>query len=271
MGANSKIEWCDHTFNPWWGCQRVSPGCEHCYAEAFDKRMGGDHWGPAATRKIASDAYWKQPHAWNRKAATGIRTRVFCASMADVFEDRPELAAPRGRLWQLISDTPHLEWLLLTKRPENADRLWARATQRVTAQVWAGNVWLGVTVEDQQRADERIPHLLCAPAEHRFLSCEPLLGPINLDRWCFKRRGVIDDLIFGSAIDWVIVGGESGSDARPMRPEWARAIRDQCANAGTPFFFKQWGEWATRGNILARVGKRSAGHTLDGVVWQQLP
>ena len=130
MGAESKIEWTDHTFNPWWGCEKVSPGCAHCYADAFAKRLGHGTtrpklWGPGSERKVASEAMWREPIKWNRSAEkAGKRARVFCASMADVFEDRPDLLVPRARLFRLVAATPHLDWLLLTKRPENAARLW---------------------------------------------------------------------------------------------------------------------------------------------------
>lgn len=239
MGQNSTIEWTDHTFNPWEGCQIVSPGCAHCYAAARDRRLhGGAHWKHGGPRLFHSDAYWREPLKWDRAAAVeGVRRRVFCASLADVFEDRADLVAPRARLFALIRETPHIDWLLLTKRPENAARLWGEAHRadpvcHGIGIPWPHNVWLGTTVEDQQRADERIPHLLAVPAVVRFLSCEPLLGPVDLDRW-----------IGPQLLHWVIAGGESGRGARPMHPAWARSLRDQCTAAGVAFFFKQWGEW----------------------------
>lgn len=246
MGSTTAISWTDHTFNPWWGCQRVSPGCEHCYAEAFAKRVGSKVWGKAAPRRFFGDKHWAEPLRWNRAAeAAGQRRRVFCASMADVFEDRPDLNAPRARLFNLIDSTPWLDWQLLTKRPENVahlvPELWRRGG-------WPPNVWLGTTVEDQRRAEERIPRLLDHPAAVRFLSCEPLLGAVDLTRE-------------PTHIDWVIVGGESGPKHRPLDLGAARSLRDQCVSAGVPFFFKQ-------------VGGRTpttGGDQLDGETWKQFP
>lgn len=271
---DSKIEWTHHTFNPWWGCQRVSPGCEHCYAEALAKRTGRVKWGPGQARVGASEKMWREPLKWGAAAqAAGERCRVFCASMADVFEDLPELVPLRARLFALVRETPALDWLLLTKRPENAHRLWNQAQYDSfngadsLGQTWSPNVWLGTTVEDQRRAEERIPHLLDVPARVRFLSCEPLLGPIDLDKVVLNEPRV-------GRVDWVICGGESGPGARPMHPDWARSLRDQCASAGVPFFFKQWGEWAPAIDApfeLQRWGKRAAGRLLDGQAHDALP
>lgn len=244
---NSHIEWTDHSFNPWIGCQRVSPGCVNCYAETRDNRFhGGDHWGPRGTREITSDANWRKPISWNKKAAAaGVPAKVFCASLADVFEDRPELHAPRARLFCLIQETPWLIWQLLTKRPEN---VMAMVPENWQAGL-PSNVWIGTSVEDQRRADERIPHLLKIPADVRFLSCEPLLGPVDFTPPEFRGTNVnkhdwLQDL------DWVIVGGESGPNARPMHPDWARGIRDACRYRtdmgrpwSLPFLFKQWGAY----------------------------
>lgn len=227
---DSKIAWTHHTFNPWIGCQRVSPGCEHCYAEAQDERWrpGKTRWGPKAERTRTSPSYWKQPIAWNRAAENaGDRHRVFCASLADVFEDRPELAPWRRELFDVIDRTPSLDWLLLTKRPENIDRLWPDGLPPPSVRGWP-NVWLGTTVEDQRRAEERIPELIKVPAAVRFLSCEPLLGPLDLDQWMDEDRlGFVN-----SEIDWVIIGGESGHYAREFRVEWARDLIWQCRNGG---------------------------------------
>ena len=246
MGENSAIEWTHHTFNPWWGCTRVSPGCEHCYAETFARRFGVT-WGVQAERRMFGEKHWREPLKWNdRAAARGERDRVFCASMADVFEDRPDLALARARLGRLIEQTRALDWLLLTKRPENMLRLGAELGWRAE---WPINVWAGCTVEDQRRADQRIPELVKVPSAVRFLSCEPLLGPVEL---C------------GLAIDhvhWVIVGGESGPGARPMREEWALSLRDQCTRAGIAFHFKQWGG----------VLKKTTGRLLEGVTWDEVP
>ena len=190
MGANSKIEWTTHTFNPWRGCQKVSAGCANSYAEAFSRRNPAvlGQWGPDGVRVIAKDSYWQQPLKWDRQAAAagGPRPRVFCASLADVFERRPELVEPRGRLFRLIDATPHLDWLILTKRPENIVGMMPAYFPNYLAEAGAmnqeavrENVWLGTSVEDQAAADERIPELLKMPARVVFLSCEPLLGPVD--------------------------------------------------------------------------------------------
>lgn len=231
MGQDSKIEWTHHTFNPWWGCVKVSDGCTHCYAESFSKRYGHKIWGVDAERRFFGDKHWNEPLKWNREAEkAGERRRVFCASMADVFENRHDLHEPRARLFSLIKDTPMLDWLLLTKRPKNILDL--------LPQSWASlpnNIWLGTTCENQEQADKRIPELLAVPAAIRFLSCEPLLGPVDLFAVSKDPFGGIP------GIDWVIVGGESGHGARTMAEMWARDLRDQCLNAGVPFFMKQMG------------------------------
>lgn len=314
MGKNSAIEWTDHTFNPWIGCAKVSVGCTNCYAETLmDTRFGRVQWGVNGTRSVTSPANWRQPLKWNREAgATGTRRRVFCASLADVFDDRPELEPWRIDLFKLIEATTHLDWLLLTKRPENVMRLISLAQEQAGVVVgpgvwlaWTG-CWIGVSVENQEQADKRIPHLLDIPARGRFLSMEPLLGPVDLAEgghgWLF-----VDELANGqrTGIHWVIVGGESGHNARPMHPEWARSIRDQCQAASVPFFFKQWGEYleaneainvlgddhpifrdcapskierraggqlTTLDNLtMVRVGKHAAGRLLDGHEWNEFP
>lgn len=233
MGANSKIAWTHHTFNPWWGCVRVSPGCEHCYAETFSKRVGLKVWGAQAPRRFFGDKHWAEPIAWNRKAEqAGARRRVFCASMADVFEvaKDPEvhrqLVDARGRLFQLIEKTPHLDWLLLTKRPENIAALvpWGGELGP-----WPTNVWLGTTTEDQQRYDERWPIIAKIPASVRFLSHEPGLGPLR---------------IHGDVVpNWVITGGESGPKARPYNLQWALSVVTQCRALGITPFVKQLGAY----------------------------
>jgi protein gp37 len=241
MGETTAISWTDHTFNPWWGCERVSPGCQNCYAEAFAKRTGNAVWGKNADRRRFGDKYWNEPVKWNRQAeAAGVQRLVFCASMADVFEARADHAEDRARLWALIEATPHLTWQLLTKRPENVVGLVpARWMQQGSGfpgddiyDLWPHNVWIGTTVEDQQRANERLPKLLALPAPVRFLSCEPLLGPVDLSPW----------LNIGfNAPEWVIVGGESGPKHRPLNLDHARGLRDQCAAACVPLLFKQVG------------------------------
>ena len=222
MGKNSRIEWTDHTFNPWWGCTKVSEACKNCYAEAWSKRVGQKVWGPKAERRFFGERHWLEPIKWNADAiATNSRRRVFCASMADVFEDRDSLGLWRSKLWELIEITPQLDWLLLTKRPELVARLtrWGDS--------WPRNVWLGTTVENQEAADSRLPHLAAIPAAVRFISAEPLMGPVNIRPW------------LGTVIDWVITGGESGPKARPSSPSWFRDLLGQCMTADVPFHFKQ--------------------------------
>jgi protein gp37 len=256
MGENSNIEWCDHSFNPWEGCQKVSPGCDHCYAEARDKRFtGGQLWGPHAPRRRTSPANWRKPLAWNKAAeAAGKRARVFCASLADVFDNHDSIENEwRHDLWRLIHATPHLDWLLLTKRPQNIRRyLPDQLGLGFHPQHWGNgwqNVCLGTTVENQTEADRRIPHLLATPAAVRFLSCEPLLGPVDLTRflWIGPEGGIDFSYTPRQFLHWVICGGESGPGARPMHPSWARSLRDQCQAAGVAFHFKQQGEWSWGG------------------------
>lgn len=261
--SKTKIEWTavqapdgtwlpGETFNPWWGCQAVSPACKNCYAETFDHRLGGDHWGPNAPFRFFPDAHWDAPRKLNAKAAKlGIRLRVFCGSMCDWLQDRPELEAPRARLLRLIDETPAIDWLMLSKRPENLAKLTPWAIRGGAPR----NVMLGTTVEDQKRADERIPALLAFPSlrpvemSRRFLSCEPLLGPLHgvlaprqvpgSVSWLESRRG--RDGKLHAEIDWVICGSESGhpSKVRETKDEWVAALRDQCVQAGVPFFLKQ--------------------------------
>ena len=248
MAKNSKIEWTDHTFNPWIGCTKVSDGCKHCYAETLmDKRYGRVQWGPQGTRVRTSAANWRKPVQWNKQAAAeGRRYKVFCASLADVFEDRPELVEWRRELLDLIIRTPRLDWLILTKRPENVNRMIEQATGFSEASMWfhaAPHVWIGTSVENQETADKRIPHLLQIPARVRFLSMEPLLGPVDLNLGNWHTSPAECPAWYdwcNCSIDWVIVGGESGHNARPMHPDWARSLRDQCVAAGVPVFFKQW-------------------------------
>lgn len=238
MGENSAIEWTDHTFNPWIGCTKVSPGCDRCYAETLATNRLGVAWGPHAERRRTAESTWRQPLAWNRRAEReGKRARVFCASLADVFDNQVP-GQWRSDLWRLIRNTPHLDWLLLTKRPQNIARMLPGPQDNCLPEWGDGwtNVWLGTTAENQAEADRRIPHLLAVPAARHFLSCEPLLGPVNITRWLTDGR---DQAI--PELDWVIAGGESGPGARPMHPDWARSLRDQCQAAGVPFFFKQWG------------------------------
>lgn len=359
MSENSKIEWTDHTFNPWIGCTKVSPGCANCYAETLmDTRLGRVTWGKGNPRQRTSAANWRDPVKWNRDVekfpwkceACGsriteeayendpcvecsncrqgkmrqFRPRVFCASLADWLDDEVPIEW-LADLLMLIHATPNLDWLLLTKRPENfRNRLEAAysspgmGSQEAQADwIWnwsngygcvPRNVWIGTTVEDQARADERIPQLLAIPARVRFLSCEPLLAavslshisPINKNAPCStnaltgETHWPDNDSDAGPKIDWVICGGESGANARPMHPDWARSLRDQCATAGVPFLFKQWGEWKPaklRGEHpgcdealvalngcqidvhawMYRVGKKAAGRLLDGCEHNEFP
>ena len=272
MAEDSKIQWTTHTFNPWRGCTKVSAGCANCYAESMSGRnpkvLGV--WGKDGTRVVASEAQWRLPPKWDKAAAlAGERHRVFCASLADVFEGPetmpaeawPRVREARVRLHHLINDTPHLDWLLLTKRPENVVRF-AEGPERSWTENMPPNVWLGASVENQAAADERIPHLLRVPAAVRFLSCEPLLGSVDLTEhlphvrcvrcgWsnatdpngtgrCPNRCGPLQKANPGR-IDWCIVGGESGGGARPMNVEWARALVAQCRAAGVKVFVKQMG------------------------------
>lgn len=254
MGETS-IEWADYTFNPWWGCEQISPGCKHCYAKTFAARVGHGKrlpmlWGPetVAARRFFGDAHWEKPLAWNVKAERRRRrARVFSGSMCDVFEDRPELWTPRRRLARLVERTPALDWLLLTKRPEN---MVAMGREMWGAGDWPRNVWAGCTVENQQCADARIPALLRVPARVRFVSCEPLLEHVTLklSEWgsCFHegyedRDHEADHRECASHLDWVIVGGESGPGARPFDLAWARSIREQCEKGGVACFVKQLG------------------------------
>jgi protein gp37 len=248
MAENSKIEWTDHTFNPWTGCTKVSPGCDHCYAEGWAKRSGTVQWGDSPRRRT-TDANWRLPLKWNAQAEReGRRFRVFCASLADVFDNQvpPEW---RVDLFRLIEATPQLDWLLLTKRIGNARSMSQVAMGAIGCmhKPLPSNVWLGATVVNQEEADRDIPKLLATPARVRFLSMEPLLGPVDLITR-YIRLPMGGGPLFGERplvkkLHWVIVGGESGPGARPMHPDWARSLRDQCAAASVPFLFKQWGEW----------------------------
>lgn len=352
MAENSKIEWTTHTFNPVRGCVEVSEGCANCYAATMSLRNPAllGTWGRFGTRIAASADMWKQPLKWNAAAGAAKheadwssdnpvipppRPRVFCASLADVFEDwpgrlhfpakdddgkptidvaywspvkglikagqtTPHLSAGerhatmqdmRDQLFRLIESTPNLDWLLLTKRPQNVMRMVPKSWQTK----FPDNVWMGTTVENQERADERIPILLSIPAKVRFLSCEPLLGHVFIRPQAFEAFHFEDG---EPSIHWVICGGESGGpQARPMHPDWARSLRDQCAAAGVSFFFKQWGEYEseirpgttvemvslqpgesvgwgdgkTNHTLYRRVGKAKAGRLLDGIEHNGFP
>lgn len=227
MGENSKIEWTDHTFNPWMGCQKVSAGCDHCYAETLmDHRYGKVQWGPHGERLRTSPSNWKKPEQWAR-AANGSRPRVFCASLADVFDNKAPLGA-RDDLFNLIRATPQLDWLLLTKRPENI--------RKMLPDNWGltgyANVWLGTTCEDQPAYDRRWPILAGTPAAVRFISYEPAIGPV------FPEAARKADGTLGYP-DWIICGGESGPGARMMPAGWAADMKWACEEKGIAFFMKQ--------------------------------
>lgn len=261
MGRNSKISWCHHTFNGWWGCSKVSPGCDNCFAEPMAHRFGVE-WGAGAARRLARDSYWDQPVIWDAAAAkAGERHRVFAGSMCDVFDaEVPD--GWRSRLWNLIWKTPHLDWMLLTKRPQylrNAGREPLLLPPDWDDGRWT-NVWLGVTVEDQLRADERLD-LLMEASPHRgrgavlFASCEPLLEPLDLGRW-------LDGA--GGCLDLVIVGAEKLPGKKPGRPCFLSNvvdIRDQVVEAGVPLFVKQ----------LEVGGRIVEMPELDGRVWDEMP
>ena len=305
MAENSAIEWTDHTFNPWIGCTKVGPGCEHCYAEILATTRLAIEWGPGAPRRHTAASTWQQPRRWDRKAAaTGVRQRVFCASLAAVFDNEVP-ATWRAELFELIHDTPNLDWLLVTKRIGNA------AKMAEAAGGWPANVWLGATIVNQVEADRDVSKLIAISGpRYRFLSMEPLLGPVDLTRvqaprfvpedseldWKFDALATgsyyefEDSLGYWESgdgpqrdhqIEWVIVGGESGPDARPMHPGWVIPLRDQCEAAGVPFLFKQWGEHLpvleegdavrTPQITFQRVGKKRAGRRLHGVTHDGMP
>lgn len=252
--AETKIQWAHYTFNPWRGCTKISKGCAHCYAEAGSRRnpkvLGT--WGDYGVRVIGANSYWDLPLRWNAEALrSGERRRVFCASLADVFEDRLELEEPRSRLFDLIVQCRQLDWLLLTKRPAMASVVYpyhcelafnkaVRLGQPVDhTGPYLPNVWLGASVEDQENADYRVPELLNIDAAGHFLSCEPLLDRVDLRHVNYGNVEI--DTLNGGRINWVIVGGESGHIARGFDFAWAASLRDQCAAAGVPFFLKQVG------------------------------
>ncbi len=273
MGKNSKIGWTRHTYSPWWGCVKVSEACQNCYAETWSRRTGHKIWGPGSPRRFFGDSHWREPLAWNKAAIeAGDNPHVFCASMADVFEKNRSLDSERERLWDLIEQTRQLRWLLLTKRPENIRHLsrWGRSGD------WPENIWLGATVENQRWAETRLPHLLEHNAPVRFISAEPLLGPLNLEKF--------------PGINWIITGGESSSSARPTPPSWFRNLRDYADSASIPFFFKQWGQWAPVGTphsrknvrpiavpdgetaaLMIGLGTAMSGRCLDGIYHDGLP
>ena len=272
MGETT-IAWCNFTFNPWLGCTKVSAGCANCYAEAYDQRWaGGIHWGKGAPRRRTAESNWRQPLKWDRLSAleriefeTELnrnargeppkidfrtrttfpkRPRVFCASLADWLDDEV-LIAWLTDLLELIHKTPSLDWLLLTKRPQNFESRMAAALEQLSkrdrwiASIPAGwlanhpNVWIGTTAEDQSNWEKRRKDFFAIPARVHFVSVEPMLGPVKLFPDCFTAKN--------PKHLWIICGGESGPKFRPMDPAWARALRDECAELKIPFFMKQLG------------------------------
>lgn len=272
MAENTKIEWAHHTFNPWIGCTKVSAGCANCYAETLmDKRWQKVKWGPSGTRVRTGAANWRKPRQWNEEAAAaGERWRIFCASLADVLEDRDELAPWRKELQQLTLQTPHLDWMLLTKRPENA-HLWPGPTNQ-------RNLWWGVSMENQRETDERMPHLLRIDAGVRFISAEPLLEKVGFGLkaiWCRHHQRVEPTLemdesipcfraqaLVGDMIDMIILGGESGPGARPCHADWIAWARDQAEHVGVAPFVKQGGSNFHMGGHRIRL-KHPKGGDLD--------
>lgn len=335
MAKRTKIEWCDATFNPWVGCTKISPACENCYAERdFGHRRHFAEWGPGKPRRKTSEAYWKKPLRWNRKAEhEGTRLKVFCGSLCDI----GDLEAPAewfDETMNLVTNTPNLTWLFLSKRPETLKERLASFGKRYLPNTLPGcdaakglmpwplpNLWIGVTTENQKMADKRIPILLNTPAIGRFVSIEPILGEIDFNQWMIDDRHYMarcprcdwigssrhcgsgdywpqdgcecpecgyecDNLPGDRKIDWVILGGETGPNARPLNPHWVRTIRDQCQRCEVPFFFKQWGEfeYQLRQGVCAGmtyhdiqyyepifVGKQKAGCLLDGREHKEFP
>ena len=250
MGKDSKIEWTDHTFNPWWGCTKVSPGCDNCYAEALDRRWFKiGHWGKGQPRRIfdVDTKHWAEPFKWNAKARdAGKRARVFCASMADVF-DNEVYQGWRDRLFEIVEDTEHLDWLMLTKRIGNV----AKMVPTWWQDEFPPNVWIGASIVNQEEAERDMPKLLEVPASIHFISYEPALGPVYLTPWL--EAGV------PTRPDWVIVGGESGPGARPFNTDWAQSVVDQCRVAAVACFVKQLGAHVIQGGQRRMKRDRKGG------------
>lgn len=253
MAETTGISWTDSTFNPWIGCAKVSPGCDHCYAEiSTPSRTMRIVWGPQEQRKRTSAGNWKLPLRWNAAhadfyAVQGRRRRVFCASLADVFDNQVD-PAWRDELWNLVRATPNLDWLMLTKRIGNVKAMLPDDWHDGYA-----NVWLGISVVNQKEADRDIPKLHATPAHLRWLSMEPLLGPVNLEGVCRPWGEIGPSAAMLSKINWVVVGGESGPHARIMPEEWAQDLGEQCNRRGVPFYFKQHGGTAKdKGGCLLR-------------------
>ncbi len=307
--TKSKIEWTDEVWNPVTGCSKVSDGCKNCYAERITARFRKDHlpWTlqNAAHNVVLHPDRVEEPFHWRKPR------RVFVNSMSDLFHELVP-AEFIYRIFEVMASVQQHTFQILTKRAERMAQVVPRINEYLESKMLStDNVWLGVSVENQAAADERIPLLLQTPAAVRFLSCEPLLGPVDLGRvtpcgyYCDEKVGHVDHQFWtpgiNGGINWVIVGGESGPGARAMNPKWARSLRDQCVEAGVPFFFKQWGEWAPLYEIqdddkvvaglqgllgtthfdevsgiggdteAYRVGKHAAGRLLDGYEWTEYP
>lgn len=294
MAENTKIEWVDHTFNPWIGCTRISDACDNCYAAAMSHRRGWARFEAGAPRKRTTADNWKKPLLWNKKAAAaGVRAKVFGPSLADPF-DAEVSDEWRTDYVNLIESTPWLDYILLTKRPQIAAKFFAgrRAPD---------NLWPGITAENQKMLELRAPIICSIDAKVHVLSAEPLLGLLSASHFLGTDR---------HSLSWVIAGGESGPKARPSHPDWFRSLLNQCQAASVPFFLKQWGEWLARidrdahdpgwrldyavenreprryrhlnlagghgfhgerVHLMKRVGKAIAGATLDGREWRQVP
>lgn len=262
--SQTSIEWTDYTFNPWWGCTKVSAGCKNCYAEKIAHRYTGPKWGDQEPRREASAVTWNLPHVWNSKAEKAQRTfNVFCGSMCDVFEMNPDPTVTSGQyeLFKLIHQTPFLNWQLLTKRPESILELMPGGIQNPLLVQSIGNwyrnpprnVWYGTSVEDEATARRRLPYLLNVPAHLRFVSVEPLLESVSLSKWfacpiCpmrFRENGLGMGCpacdFTGKAIHWVIIGGESGPGCRPCNLQHIRDLVGECLAYEIPVFVKQLG------------------------------
>jgi protein gp37 len=319
MSGITKIEWAEKVWNPVTGCTPISPGCANCYAKRMAPRLAGRCGYPADDpfRVTVHEDKFNEPVHWRKPA------RIFVGSMTDIFHDEVPFEA-LDEIFLTMCAHPRHTFLILTKRPQRMQEYFAAVDRRfedvhafVAEQVsghdyrpwpWA-NVWLGVTAENQAMADERIPVLLSIPAARRFVSIEPMLGPVDLrltrgtrdeDYHGYNDDGPIDYVITSRADDlhWVICGGETGPGARPMHPDWPRSLRDQCTSAGVPFFFKQHGAWVglkdpgdgwwptdaetcirltvdgrrvDDGDPMQRVGKQLAGRELDGQEWSEVP
>jgi protein gp37 len=291
----TKIEWCDETWNPVTGCSPISEACEHCYAKRMANRLRGrgypvdEPFRPTFhPHRLQEPLHWKKPK-W-----------IFVSSMGDIFHSEVRVAWI-DEVLKVIIDCPQHTFILLTKRPQNIEeKLYREASGRVLGDGdYLGNVWIGVTAENQARANERIPILQKISAEVRFVSVEPMLGPVDIRPYLPHKQMLSSRVqsIHAAApknrrgIDWVIAGGETGPGARPMHPDWARSLRDQCLDAHVPFFFKSWGEWVRRHDFLAslpgmkdrpwfsfdpdtsvcRVGKKASGRLIDGRKWDEVP